>query len=259
MSMGPYPTIREILRAVRDGKISMDEAERSLNTLAIEAVTDLARLDVGRGVRCGLPEIVLAEGKEPEDLAEIALRLAESAGRCIVSRVTEEQKHTIETRAAGCSMKCEYKERARMVVLSREPLAPCRGGMIGILTAGTADIRVAEEARIVAEEMGCTVKTCYDVGVAGIHRVLTALKEMGDVEVFIVAAGREGTLPAIVAGLVDRPVIGLPVSTGYGYMGKGEAALGSMLQSCAVLGVVNIDAGVIAGAFAAQIARRGAK
>ncbi|MDH7593491.1 MAG: nickel pincer cofactor biosynthesis protein LarB [Methanomicrobiales archaeon] len=257
--MGPYRTVREVLLAFGDGRISADEAERSLNALVIEAVSDLARLDVGRGVRCGLPEIVLAEGKEPDDLAEIALRLAESAGRCIVSRVSEEQKKTIEARAAPLSLNYEYNDRARIIVLSREPPPTCGRGIIGILTAGTADIRVAEEARIVAEEMGCTVKTSYDVGVAGIHRVLTALKGMGDVDVFIVAAGREGTLPAIVAGLVDRPVIGVPVSTGYGYMGRGEAALGSMLQSCAVLGVVNIDAGVIAGAFAAQIARRGAK
>jgi NCAIR mutase (PurE)-related protein len=107
---------------------------------------------------------------------------------------------------------------------------------------------------VIAEEMGCIVKKAYDVGAAGIHRLFPAIRELLDAHVFIVAAGREGTLPAVVAGLVDRPVIGVPVSTGYGYMGKGEAALASMLQSCSVLTVVNIDAGFTAGAFAARVA-----
>jgi NCAIR mutase (PurE)-related protein len=132
------------------------------------------------------------------------------------------------------------------------------GGIVGIITAGTSDIRVAEEARAIAEEMGSEVRTAYDVGAAGIHRLFPALKSLLDAHVFIVAAGREGTLPAIVAGLVDRPVIGVPVSTGYGYMGEGRAALASMLQSCSVVAVVNIDAGFTAGAFAARIANMAA-
>ncbi len=128
-------------------------------------------------------------------------------------------------------------------------------GKVGILAAGTADIPVAEEARVVALEMGCAVICEYDVGVAGIHRLFPCLEKMVDVDAFVVAAGREGTLPAIVAGLVDSPVIGLPVSTGYGLGGGGLAALYSMLQSCSVLTVVNVDAGFVAGAFAAKIAR----
>ncbi len=119
--------------------------------------------------------------------------------------------------------------------------------MVGIVTAGTSDIPVAEEARAVAEEMGCTVRCAYDVGAAGIHRLFPALKDLLDCHVFVVAAGREGTLPAVVAGLVDRPVIGVPVSTGYGFRGAGQAALGSMLQSCSVIAVVNIDAGFVGG------------
>ncbi len=127
---------------------------------------------------------------------------------------------------------------------------------MGILAAGTADIPVAEEAKVVAEEMGCTVVSEYDVGVAGIHRLFPCLEKMSDVDAFVVAAGREGTLPAVVAGLVDAPVIGLPVSTGYGLGGNGLAALYSMLQSCSVLTVVNVDAGFVAGAFAAKIAKQ---
>jgi NCAIR mutase (PurE)-related protein len=142
-----------------------------------------------------------------------------------------------------------------MIILSDGTGVVSHNGVVGILTAGTADIRVAEEAKAIAQEMGCTVFTAYDVGVAGIHRLFSALKDMAGAHVFVVVAGREGTLPSIVAGLVDRPVIGVPVSTGYGHMGKGEAALASMLQSCSVLAVVNIDAGVVAGAFAARIAR----
>jgi NCAIR mutase (PurE)-related protein len=129
-------------------------------------------------------------------------------------------------------------------------------GKVGILAAGTADMPAAEEARVVAEEMGCTVLFEYDVGVAGIHRLFPCLERMADVDAFVVAAGREGTLPAVVAGLVEAPVIGLPVSTGYGLGGSGRAALYSMLQSCSVLTVVNIDAGFVAGAYAAKIARQ---
>ena len=125
---------------------------------------------------------------------------------------------------------------------------------MGIVTAGTSDIGVAEEARVIAEEMGCTVLTAYDVGAAGIHRLFPAIRDLLDAHVFVVAAGREGTLPAVVAGLVNKPVIGVPVSSGYGYMGQGRAALASMLQSCSVIAVVNIDAGFTAGAFAARIA-----
>ncbi len=145
-----------------------------------------------------------------------------------------------------------------MLVLSTGKSPKPTGGIVGIITAGTSDIRVAEEAKIIAEEMGCTVRTAYDVGAAGIHRLFPALKPLLDAHVFIVCAGREGTLPSIVAGLVDKPVIGVPVSVGYGYMGEGRAALASMLQSCSVLSVVNIDAGFTAGAFAARIANLGA-
>jgi hypothetical protein len=144
-----------------------------------------------------------------------------------------------------------------VLVLFREPAPKRTGGLVAVITAGTSDIRVAEEAKVIAEEMGCQVQTAYDVGAAGIHRLFPALKPLVDANVFIVCAGREGTLPAVIAGLVDRPVIGVPVSTGYGFMGEGKAALASMLQSCSVLAVVNIDAGFTAGAFAARIATRG--
>jgi NCAIR mutase (PurE)-related protein len=197
---------------------------------------------------------VLAEGKETGQLAEIALAHVHTSGRCLVSRISRAQFAVLENRAGAAGVEVTCHERARIAVLSTSPPVEPTGGVVAIITAGTSDIRVAEEARVIAEEMGCRVCTTYDVGAAGIHRLFPAIKKCLEAHVFIVAAGREGTLPAVVAGLVDRPVIGVPVSTGYGYMGQGRAALASMLQSCSVLAVVNIDAGFTAGAFAARIA-----
>jgi NCAIR mutase (PurE)-related protein len=246
--------LRDVLARVRAGEISLEEAEREIDGLRIEKVGDIACLDIGRNVRCGIPEVVLAEGKEPAQLAEIALAHARSSGRCLVSRITRAQAGILRdhARAAGFALTCH--DAARMAVLSRGETVSPTGGVVAVITAGTSDIRVAEEARVIASEMGCRVCTAYDVGAAGIHRLFPAIRKCSDAHVFIVAAGREGTLPAVVAGLVDRPVIGVPVSTGYGYMGKGRAALASMLQSCSVLAVVNIDAGFTAGAMAARIA-----
>jgi hypothetical protein len=246
--------LRDVLARVRAGEISLEEAEREIDGLRIEEVGDIACLDVGRMIRCGIPEVVLAEGKEPAHLAEIAIAHARSSGRCLVSRIKRAQAGTLRehAEAAGFTLTCH--DAARMGVLSRGETVSPTGGVVAVITAGTSDIRVAEEARVIASEMGCRVCTAYDVGAAGIHRLFPAIKKCGDAHVFVVAAGREGTLPAVVAGLVDRPVIGVPVSTGYGYMGKGRAALASMLQSCSVLTVVNIDAGFTAGAMAARIA-----
>jgi pyridinium-3,5-biscarboxylic acid mononucleotide synthase len=248
--------LRDALNRLNNGQISLDEAVKEIEGLRIDAVGDFARLDLGRQLRCGIPEVVLAEGKEPDHLAEIAIHHAEVAGRCLISRVTPMQQDIIreKSRQKGLHFRCH--EAAKMVVLSAPgaPAPVATGGVIGIITAGTSDIGVAEEAKVIAEEMGCRVCTAYDVGAAGIHRLFPAIKDLLDAHVFIVAAGREGTLPAVVAGLVDRPVIGVPVSSGYGYMGQGRAALASMLQSCSVIAVVNIDSGFTAGAFAARIA-----
>jgi len=244
----------DVLARVRAGEISLEEAEREINGLRIEEVGDIACLDIGRSIRCGIPEVVLAEGKEPGQLAEIALAHVRLSGRCLVSRINQGQAGILRecAEAVGFTLTCH--DAARMAVLSRGETVSPTGGVVAVITAGTSDIRVAEEARVIASEMGCRVCTAYDVGAAGIHRLFPAVRKCGDAHVFVVAAGREGTLPAIVAGLVDRPVIGVPVSTGYGYMGKGRAALASMLQSCSVLAVVNIDAGFTAGAMAARIA-----
>ena len=252
--MQSHATLHDLLEAFRRGEISREEAATRIEGLRIEQLEEFARLDLGRAARCGIPEVILAEGKTADQLAGIVGRTVAAQGRCIATRVTPDQAGEIRKRCEGEGTRVEYLEVPRSLIAFRIPPPEKTGGIVAILTAGTADLPAAEEARLIAEEMGCTVRTAYDVGAAGIHRLFPALKSVLDAHVFVVAAGREGTLPAIVAGLVDRPVIGLPVSSGYGYMGEGRAALASMLQSCSVLAVVNIDAGFTAGAFAARIA-----
>lgn len=252
--MEPDLDLRDLLERVRSGVLSPDEAEREMYSRGAGHIGSIATLDLGRTRRCGIPEVILAEGKDPEHLFMIAREYARRAGRCVITRLDPALVPPLQKLSAELGIVAEYSPEGRVMVLAGSPRLPDTGGIVGVITAGTSDIRVADEARIIAEEMGCTVRTAYDVGVAGIHRLFPILNEMSDCHALVVAAGREGTLPAVVAGLMDRPVIGVPVSTGYGFMGNGEAALASMLQSCSVLTVVNIDAGFVAGAFAARIA-----
>lgn len=240
------------------GKISVKEAESLLRVQALREVGDVAKLDVFREWRKGIPEIVIAEGKAPEDTAKIVLRILEVEDRAIVSRVSK--GHLKALKGALENFVLEWNEKGKIAVIRKRGVVPKRtGGRVGILTAGTADIPVAEEARVVAEEMGCRVLKAYDVGVAGVHRLFPHLESLlkSGVDVIIVVAGMEGALPSVVAGLVDVPVIGVPTSRGYGVGGGGIGALISMLQSCSLgLLVVNIDNGVAAGATAALISNR---
>jgi len=254
--------LREVLEKLVKCQISLDDAEKLLRILAIEEIGNLARLDVGRELRKGIPEVILAEGKRPEDLREIALRMMNESGRVIISRATKDQVDIIRKAIPNDAL-LQVSNRVSMIIVRKKGFEAKRtGGKVGILTAGTSDIPVAEEARVVAEEMGCEVITAYDVGVAGIHRLFSPLKEMigRDVDIVIVVAGREGALPSVVAGLIDAPVIAVPSSVGYGLGEKGVSALMAMLQACSLgLAVVNIDGGVAAGAVAALIANRVAR
>jgi len=254
--------LREVLEKLVKGQISMDESEKLLRILAIEEVGNLAKIDVGREFRKGIPEVILAEGKRPEDITEIALRMLNENGRVIISRAVKEQIDVIR-KATPNDAFLQVDNRVGMVVIKKKGFGVKRtGGKVGILTAGTSDIPVAEEARIVAEEMGCEVITAYDIGVAGIHRLFSSLKEIveKDIDAVIVVAGREGALPSVVAGLVDVPIVAVPTSVGYGLGEKGVSALMAMLQACSLgIAVVNIDGGVAAGAAAALIANRVAK
>ena len=248
-------SLRELLESYGQGRISLEEALSRIRVLSYRTVGEVAKLDTCRASRIGIPEAILAEGKDKRDLANISLAQLEETGSVIITRVLPEQLEVLQAARLPAGASLEHNSRARTVVIRSGERKP-RTGRVGVLAAGTADIPVAEEARVVAEEMGCEVVSEYDVGVAGIHRLFPCLERMLDVGAFVVAAGREGTLPAVVAGLVDAPVIGLPVSTGYGLGGGGLAALYSMLQSCSVLAVVNVDAGFVAGAYAAKIAKQ---
>lgn len=235
--------------------------QRFSRMLAIEKVSDLARLDIGRASRKGLPEIILAEGKTPEAVAKIVTAMVERSGRAIVSRA-ENSHYRLVRKNEKRQYQTKYYADANVIIARSIKYKPMiTGGRVGILTAGTSDIPVALEAEIIAEEMGCDTQTYYDVGVAGLHRLFKPLEELlsWDADVILVVAGREGALPTVVTGMVDVPVIGVPTSKSYGYGEKGVAALAAMLQSCSLgMAVVNIDGGVGAGAVAALIANRAA-
>lgn len=246
--------LTDILRAVKDGKMDIETAEKQARGLSFVCYSDIAKLDSHRKSRTGVVEAILADCKEPEDVVEIARVMVAQSKRALITRVSA--KHLEALRAVFDQDKIEWNSRARTVVIHDGTPAPKTGGVVGIISAGTADIPAAEEARVVASEMGCETVAAYDVGAAGIHRLIPELQKLKAAKpgAIVVAAGREGTLPTIVSGLVDVPVIGLPVSTGYGAGGEGQAALLAMLQSCSTLAVVNIDAGFVAGAYAARIA-----
>lgn len=216
------------------------------------------RPDPGREQRKGVPEVIFGETKANAQIISMARGLLAGSGRAIISRMRPESIAVVQEAFSDYNVR--VREAARAMVISRPDYAPrSTGGHIGVISAGTSDVPVAEEAALVAEEMGCRVTTIYDVGVAGLHRLLTPLRDLlaTDVDTIIVAAGMDGALPSVVAGLVPVPVIGLPTSIGYGMGGKGVAALLSMLQTCAPgLSVVNIDNGVGAGSTAALIANR---
>jgi NCAIR mutase (PurE)-related protein len=246
--------LTDILKAVKEGKMDLETAEQQARGLGFVSYADIAKLDSHRKNRTGVVEAILADCKESEDVVEIARVMVTRSKRALITRVTP--KHLEALREAFAQDKLEWNSRARTVIIHDGTPAPRTGGVVGIISAGTADIPAAEEARVVASEMGCETITAYDVGVAGIHRLIPELQRLRTMKpgAIVVAAGREGTLPTIVSGLVDVPVIGLPVSTGYGAGGEGKAALLAMLQSCSTLAVVNIDAGFVAGAYAARIA-----
>lgn len=250
--------MKEILQRLLNGEISIEEAEKMLKIPHIELLEDFARIDTARHLRTGIPEVIFAENKEDEDLIKIILHLAPS-GHVMVTRLPKERyeklKPEIDSIKDGLNL--EYNKKARILVIKKGETS--KNGKIGILTAGTSDIPVAEEARITAEEMGCEVLTAYDTGVAGMHRLFPPLKKMllNEVKAIIVVAGMEGALPSVVTGLVDVPVIGVPTSVGYGVGEGGFTALYAMLQSCAPgIAVVNIDNGFGAGVFAAKIAKK---
>lgn len=216
------------------------------------------RPDTDREQRKGVPEVIFGETKDVSQVVAMARALLASSGRAIISRVQPDAVEVLRESFPGYTV--HAREAARAVAIYRPGyVRRSTGGHVGVISAGTSDIPAAEEAALVAEEMGCQVTCIYDVGVAGLHRLMGPLRDLlsNEVDAIIVAAGMDGALPSVVAGLVPVPVIGLPTSIGYGMGGKGVAALLAMLQTCAPgLSVVNIDNGVGAGITAAMIANR---
>ena len=235
---------------MRSGNVAVDDALERLRVLPYENL-GFANVDHHRGLRDGFPEVVLAMGKTPEQVSTIAERIAERAGRLLVTRADAQHAAAVTAVLPDAL----YHETARAITLERRPAGRRPG--IAVVCAGTSDLPVSEEAAITAEMMGNEVRRIVDVGVAGIHRLLDRLSELRAARALVVVAGMEGALPSVVAGLVDTPVIAVPTSVGYGASFGGLAALLGMLNSCAAgISVVNIDNGFGAGYMAALINRR---
>lgn len=256
------PDAKKILQELRDGVISIEEAEKLLKAQRLAEIDDVVKFDLQRSLRTGTPEVIYAEGKEPQIVAKIAFRATADNKFAIITRASPDHKREI-SRQLPDNFELEEIPMARLYIVKEKGFQFKKsGGRIGLITAGTSDFPVAEEARVVGEVMGCEVVIAYDVGIAGFHRIFPPLKLMieKDVDVIIVCAGFEGTLPGVVASLTDVPVIAVPTSVGYGVGKNGYSALIAMLASCAPgLAVVNIDNGFGGGILASQIANRMAR
>jgi NCAIR mutase (PurE)-related protein len=251
----------QLLNRYIQGKIGINEIRReiSINNIAYVG-KKIARLDVQRETRKGCPEVILALEKKYNDLYEITLKTLEKTGLALVSKASETIFARLSAQLKEEGYVVETATRGTTILVSTHKLTLNKNNpQIGIICAGTSDIPVAEEARIMAKAMGCDANMHYDVGIAGMHRLLPALKSMMEknIEAVVVVAGMEGALPSVISSLLDVPVIGVPTSIGYGMGSGGIGALTSMLQSCTFgLAVMNIDNGIGAGAFAALICKR---
>jgi len=248
--------MRELLEAVAAGELTPAEAESALSGYA---TTGAGRFDAAREDRSGVPEAVLGTGKTADEIADLAATALETTGRAIVTRIDAAGAAAVqrELSESAPDATVRWDERANWLVATAPDFErPDVDAGVGVVTAGTSDAVPAGEAAMIAREMGADVTRIDDVGVASLARTVDAVDRLRGQDVLVVAAGREGALPTVVAGLVDTPVIGLPVSTGYGHGGEGEAALSGMLQSCTALSVVNVDAGFTAGTQAGLIARQ---
>ena len=245
--------LRGLLEKVQDGRMDLDAAMLQLKKLPFENL-GYARIDNHRCLRTGVPEVIFCQGKTLDQIQGIVQKISQNHANILATRAGREVYEAIRE----VSVACEYFEMARIVVCRPEPVE--KRGSIAVVSAGTADMPVAEEAAVTAEVLGNRVTRLYDVGVAGIHRLLNVYDELFEANVAVVVAGMEGALASVVGGLVSCPVIGVPTSVGYGASFGGIAALLSMLNSCASgVSVVNIDNGFGAGYQAGLINRMALK
>jgi NCAIR mutase (PurE)-related protein len=237
-----------LLERFRAGEVQRDEVLRAFQAAPI-ADLGFAQVDLHRSLRKNFPEVIFGSGKTPEQVAAIAERIARKEGHVLITRIGPEHAKVVKRKL----QRFTYHETARCGVYEKRP-TPKRAGTIAVVAAGTSDLPVAEEAAVTADTMGNTIERIYDVGVAGLHRLLARLDSLQKARVVITVAGMEGALPSVVAGLVNKPVIAVPTSVGYGASFGGVAALLAMLNSCGSgLTVVNIDNGFGAGYAASQI------
>jgi hypothetical protein len=240
--------LARLLDRFRAGRVSRDAVLQRLQSAPL-ADLGFAQVDTHRALRQGFPEVIFGAGKTPAQVVKIAARILKHEDRLLVTRVTEAHARILRRRFKRAT----HHEAARCVTVEKRPLAK-RPGCIAILCAGTSDVPVAEEAAVTADIMGNRVERLYDVGVAGLHRLLNRLELVQGANVIVVVAGMEGALPSVVAGLVSKPVVAVPTSVGYGASFGGVAALLGMLNSCGSgVTVVNIDNGFGAGYAASQI------
>jgi NCAIR mutase (PurE)-related protein len=240
----------ELLAGVRSGEVEMAEAVQKLKAPHFEDI-GIAKVDTHRALRKGFPEVVYCEGKTKDEVVTIVDRILQHEDNLLATRAAPEVYEAVKERHSDA----QYNERARTITVERKPL-PKRGGTILVVSAGTSDMDVAEEAVVTAKMLGNEVESTYDVGVAGIHRLLSQSDKLRQASVIIVVAGMEGALPSVVAGLVDKPVIAVPTSKGYGANFGGIAPLLAMLNSCASgVTVVNIDNG-FGAAYSASLINR---
>jgi pyridinium-3,5-biscarboxylic acid mononucleotide synthase len=246
-----HESLKELLKAVQDGRVTPDDAVERLRHMPFEDL-GFAKLDHHRSLRCGFPEVIFCQGKTVEQIVAIFGRMLHHGSTILATRAGPEVYEAV--RAAY--PQAAYHASARAIVLQGAQPCPPLEGLVAVVSAGTSDQPVAEEARITAETMGCRTQTFYDVGVAGIHRLLAHGHALSQADVLVVVAGMEGALASVVGGLVDVPVVAVPTSVGYGASFHGLAPLLTMLNSCAAgVGVVNIDNGFGAGYLAATILR----
>lgn len=246
--------LKQLLEEVSRGGLTVDEAAHKIRTAPLEETGGFATIDLQRSIRCGFPEVVFGQGKTVDQIIAILRTMLRHGDGGLVTRVSTE----IGERLQAVFPQGEYHPVARTFqVRQPDAIAPEKVGNVVVVTAGTSDLPVAEEARVTAEAWNCHVKLIADVGVAGIHRLFNRLGDMEGADVLVVVAGMEAALPSVVGGLVDCPVIAVPTSVGYGAHFHGLTSLLGMLNSCASnVVVVNIDAGFNGGHVAGLIARR---
>jgi NCAIR mutase (PurE)-related protein len=250
----------ELLNEYNNGNLSINELKRHITSFYIHNVgKNIAKLDINRRIRKGIPEVIFAANKDYSDITKIISDILGKNKTIVISKIQKKHIRKIIDFVKRKNLYFEIGKSSSTMLLSTIATIKCHSYKIGIISGGTSDIGIAEEARLMAKAMNCESIISYDIGIAGIHRVFPTLEKMmsENVQAIVVVAGMEGALASLVSSCVNVPVIGVPTSVGYGFGSHGIGALSSMLQSCALgLTVVNIDNGIGAGSYAALIANR---